>query len=239
MKFWGWWTGKQYVNHKNIIENPQIISISWKWLDEDVVHFEDWGDDMDDKALLDKFLVYYNDADMVIGQNNNSFDNRWIMARAAFHNLFVNVFVKSFDIMRQAKRLFRLPSYSMDFMTKYFKVNHKDEHEGIIMWKMIQEGTKEQKIEYLEKMKRYNINDIVSTEALYRRLIRYMKNVIHVGVLEGGGKWQCPVCGSANVSIYKSTYTAAGTIQHIMMCNEDSNTYKISHSEYNKYLNEL
>ena len=69
--------------------------------------------------MLKSFLKAYNTADMVIGQNNDKFDNRWVNARAMKHNLDVNTLVKSFDIMKQTKKLFRLPSYSMDYITKF------------------------------------------------------------------------------------------------------------------------
>ena len=65
---------------------------------------------------------------MVIGQNNDRFDNRWVNARAAKHNLFVNTFIKSFDIMKQTKRLFRLPSYSMAYIAKFFGLTLKQSH---------------------------------------------------------------------------------------------------------------
>jgi DNA polymerase elongation subunit (family B) len=234
-KFECWWTGKQYVSHKQMLEEPKIISISWKWIGEDECHFVDWGEDQCDRKVLEKFLPAYNDADMIIGQNNDNFDNRWVNARAAKFNMFVNVYPRSFDIMKQCKRLFRLPSYSMDFLTKYFDVNHKMKHEGDIMWQMIERGTPEQKREYLDKMKAYNVNDIVSTEALYHRLNRYMRMPTHTGVLSGYGKSSCPVCAGTNVSINHSTVTSAGTIQHVMRCNDDQHLFKISNTQYNKF----
>jgi hypothetical protein len=40
---------------------------------------------------------------MVIGQNNDRFDNRWVNARAMKYDLEVNTFVRSFDIMKELK----------------------------------------------------------------------------------------------------------------------------------------
>jgi hypothetical protein len=73
-----WWTGKQYINHKQLRNEPKIISISWKWIGEDEVHSLTWDKNHCDKKMMTKFLKEYNKASMVIGQNNNSFDNKWI-----------------------------------------------------------------------------------------------------------------------------------------------------------------
>lgn len=231
-----WWTGKQYVGHHQISENPRIISIAWKWMHEDKVESVKWDKDMDDKDLLRAFLKAYNEADMVIGQNNDRFDNRWVNARAALHNLEVNTFVKSFDIMKQTKRLFRLPSYSMAFIANFFGLTLKQSHEGIHMWEMIEKGNPEQKEEYLQKMIDYNIGDIITTEEIYFRLRKYMGHKVHFGVFNGQEKYTCPDTGSSNIELYKTTYTTAGTYQHIMKSNETGCLYKISNRDYMKYL---
>ncbi len=234
-----WWTGKQFVGHKSLQSEPAIISISWKWLGEDKIHALTWDENHCDKKMLQEFLVEYNSADMIIGQNNDRFDNRWVNARAMKHNLDVDTHIKSFDIMKQTKRLFRLPSYSMDYITKYLNVENKLTHEGLHMWDMIEEGNKAQQKEYLQKMVDYNVGDIVSTEAMYIRLRKYMGHKVHFGVLNGEEKWTCPIDGSRNVALLKVTATAAGTIQYIMKCNDDGTTYKINNRAYNQYLDSL
>ena len=234
------WTGKTYINYKQIRGEPTIISISWRWLGDAEVHHLKW--DMkthDDKELMEKFLDVYNQADMVVGYNNNNFDDRWINSRAMKYNLFVNVYVKSFDIIKQSKRLFRLLSYSMDYLAKFMGVTLKQSHEGIIMWDMIEDGTPEQQEEYIAKMIEYNIGDIVTTEEIFLKLRKYMGHKINVSTHEGGEKYGCPHCGGLNVELFKVTTTAAGTMQYIMKCADDDVQYKISHREYNRYLQEL
>lgn len=234
-----WWTGKQYVNHKSLRSEPAIISISWKWLGEDKIYALTWDKSHCDKAMLEEFLSEYNSADMIIGQNNDRFDNKWVNARAMKHNLDINTFVKSFDIMKQTKRLFRLPSYSMDYITKYLNVENKLVHEGLHMWDMIEDGSEEEQKEYLQKMIDYNIGDIVSTEAMYVRLRKYMGHKVHFGALYGGEKWASPSDGSKDVSMMYPTATPAGALQYIMKSNTDGVTYKISNSTYKKYLDSI
>lgn len=201
------WTGKTYINHKQLRNEAKIISIAWKWIGEDEVHHLTWDKNHCDEKMMKKFLKEYNKASMVIGQNNNSFDNKWINTRAAKHCLHVDRFVKSFDIYRMAKRYFRLPSFSMAYMAKYFGLTQKLSHEGMLMWEMVQYGDKEQQKEYLGKMVDYNKGDIVTTEELYLTLRPYFGSVTNKAVQSGMPKWCCPVSGSKNVKLLKTVFT--------------------------------
>ena len=229
-----WWTGKQYVGHNQIVQEPKIISIAWKWLGTDDVEFLTWDKNHCDKKMMQKFLKVYNEADLIVGQNNDRFDNRWINARAMKHDLDVNVYVKSFDIMKQTKRLFRLPSYSMGYITKYLGVTLKQSHEGIHMWDMIEDGNLSQQKEYLDKMIEYNIGDIISTEEMYLKLRKYTGHIIHIGVFNGTSKYSCPNCGGSDIKLLKTTTTQAGTIQRIMKCNECDVQFKMSNATFLK-----
>lgn len=236
VKAWVWWSGKQFVSGDSLIDEPKIITIAYKWLGEDDITVLTWDEKSSDKQLLEKFLKVYNSADMVIGQNNDRFDNRWVNARAMKYGLDVNTFVRSFDIMRETKRLFRLPSYSMKYITNYLGIQTKLEHEGIKMWEKIQTGTPEEQKEYLQKMVEYNRQDIVATEDMYLTLRKYMGHKTHFGVLNGQERFTCPNCGGKNVSLDKTTVTPAGTVQRVMKCSDDGVVYKISNKQYMDYL---
>lgn len=229
-----WWSGQQYVSGNQITSEPKVITIAYKWLGSDKVEYLKWDKKQSDKKLIKTFLKEYNKADMVIGFNNDKFDNRWINARALKYNYDVNTFVKSFDIMKQAKRLFRLPGYSMNFIAKFVGVETKLQHTGLSMWEAIQRGSKKEAKKAMKLMVDYNVQDIIVTEQVYLRLRKYMKSPIHMGVLQDRAKSTCPTCGSDNVKLHKTTVTSAGTIQRIMKCREDKSTYRISNSEYLK-----
>lgn len=231
-----WWSGQQYVNGAQITSDPSIITVSFKWLGSDKISYLKWDKKKSDKKLITEFLKYYNEADIVIGFNNDKFDNRYVNSRALKYGLDVNVHVKSFDLMKQAKRLFRLPSYSMNYIANYVGVETKLQHSGLSMWEHIQFGTKKQAKKAMKKMVEYNIQDIIVTEQVYLRLLKYMKSPLHVGVFKGKGKCTCPTCGSDKVKLYKTTYTTSGSVQHIMKCLEDGSSFKVSNSVYLKSL---
>ena len=233
-KVWG--TGKTYVTHKQLRSETTIISISWKWFGEDKIHALKWDKNHCDKEMIEKFLIEYNSADMLVGQNNDRFDNKLIHARAAKHKLYVNVHMKSFDLIKQTRRLFKLQSYSMDYVTKFLGVTHKQSHEGIHMWDMIEDGTYEEQAEYLQKMVDYNVGDIVATEAMYIRLRKYMGHKVHFGILEGKERFSSPTDGSYDIYLEQVSTTAGGAIQYLMISNTDGVQFKLSHANYIKWL---
>lgn len=235
-----WWSGKQYVNGNDIIDEPKIISISWKWFGEDEVYAAHWDlETQCDKAMMEEFLEHYNDADVVVGINNDRFDNKWINTRAMKHRLDVNTFVKSIDIQKQCRRLVRLPSYSLKYLGSYFDIPmQKQSHEGLVMWQMIQTGTMEQRVEYIAKMIKYNVGDIMATEGLFLRLMPWLNLHSHLGVAYGNAPFSCPLCGNTEeIDHVKTIYTLAGSIQHVMKCRKDGVTYKINNRNYLNWLN--
>lgn len=231
-----WSTGKQFVNYKQLKGFTKIISIAWKWLGSDKVHSVVWDKNHSDKELLEVFLKEYNSASMIVGQNNNSFDNKLIKARGAYHGLRVKRLIVSFDIYRHAKKEFRLHSYSMAHMAEYFGLTLKQSHEGLHMWDMIEDGTPKQQKEYLKKMVDYNKGDIVTTEQLYVKLSPYFGVVGNMAVKKGLPKWGCPACGCLQVVHQGDRFTPMGTIRRQMYCHDSKTEYEISNRIYMKYL---
>lgn len=231
-----WWAGKQYINYKQLLGETKIITVAWKWLGDDSVSHLAWDKNHSDEKLMEEFLKVYNKADMVIGYNNDSFDNRLVNTRAMKYGLEVNTFVRSFDIMKESKRLFRLPSYALAYLCQFLGVTLKQSHEGIHMWNMIEDGTPDEQAEYLQKMVDYNVGDIVSTEEAYMKVRKYMGHKLHFGVLNGDERFTCPSTGSNNVRLYKRTATPAGTVQIIMEDIDTGVKYKITNKQYMSFL---
>ena len=143
------------------------------------------------------------------------------------------------DLMKQAKKFFRLPSYSLKNLCIHLGVTQKLSHEGELMWNMVEYGDSKQQKEYLGKMVDYNVGDIISTEECYIKMIPYLRHKTHLGVLKGAPKFSCPVCGKTEtLELVGRTATASGTMQVVMRCTEDGAIFKISNKQYMDYLSE-
>lgn len=232
------WSGKKgYINGNDLIDEPQMISIAWKWLGEKDITSMPWDNTKKcDKELTRAFLEEYNKADAVITINGNSFDNKWINTRAAKHKLFVNTYVKSIDMYRMSKKYLRLPSHSMKYIANFFGLSLKKEHAGLQMWKDIQWGTQRESAIALENMLEYNIGDIQATEDIYYRLLEFTTPQIHIGVLENEEELSDPRSGCTDISLFKMTTTGAGTKQYIMK--SSTGLFKLSATKYKTWLSQ-
>lgn len=250
--FDGWWTHKQYVSHDQMMEEPRIITAAWKWLHEEQVYTDRWDDiradniagyDVsgwgNDKNLISRFSKVYNSADLVIGVNNDNFDNRMLAQRCLVHREPFNHYVRSLDIQKAHKRVFRTPSYSMKYQAKRMGITQKLGHEGLAMWRKAQyHSDPAVRKAAVDGMEEYNIGDIITTQEMYLESLPYIKHKYHFGTMNGNPKWSCPTCGDTDsVQLHSVTSTAAGTIQYIMRCTTDGQLFKVSQTAYLDFIN--
>lgn len=233
--FRAWNTGKTYLRHDQMQTETQIMTVAWKWLGSNKVHYLKWEDDNDESLMID-FLEQYNKADVVIGWNNKSFDNKIVNTRALKHRLEVNTYVKSFDVMLQAKKEFRQPSNSMAYYVRFLGLKGKLNHAGIKMWEDIQFGEEDDSEEAMKIMIKYNVQDVALTEEIYYILRPYLTSTFNVGAFRKGSKTLCPNCGKDHSKLYKTTTTPVGTIQRVMKCSKCETKFKISNTSYLKTL---
>jgi len=234
-----WWTGRQFISHSQLRGETKVITVAWQWLGDNKIHHLTWDENHSDEELLRQFVEIYNSADLIVGVNNDNFDNRILQARFAKYNLPYNVYIRSFDLQKEAKKKFRIPSYSLKYMCIFFNVPQKLETEGQKMWDKVEEGSPEEQKEYLQKMIQYNMGDIVSTASLFYRLRPFFGHTVHLGIGIGEPAWTCPDTGSKNVELFKTTWTKAGTIQRIMISKETGRQYKINNKQYLAFIDSL
>jgi len=233
--FWRPGYNQNILPHQ-ITEHAKIISIHWKWEGKDKVHNLDWGLNAQcDKAMLEKFVKQLDKADEVITHNGKKFDTPWVRTRCLFHNIPISHTYNEVDTYKLCKKYLNLPSNSLKEVCTYYGLEAKKDAGGINTW--IDVVYKKDR-EALNHLLFYGDGDIKSLEAVFNLLRPYVKPNLHYGVLKGGKKFCCPECGG-HATRRKSTYTtAAGTIQHYLLClNKDCNTrYKINNKTYMDYL---
>ncbi len=208
-----WATGKQFVAHNQIIHERQIICISYKWEGSDKIYNIHWGVNKQcDLNLLKKIIPVLNKADLIIGQNHERFDIKWINTRIAYHRLDpINIKTLTLeDTMKLARANFYLNSNSMAYMSKYFKIEQKKDGGG---WdrvkKIVLDKDKDALLEHID----YCNGDIKTTEELYNRMKPYVNLTKSIATIDKGDRNDCPSCASVNVQKYGKYYTRLGTYQ--------------------------
>ena len=166
-----WNVGRKIsINHESIINERKIICVCWKFEGSDKVHSLEWNHN-DDKELVKKFSEIFNSADIVIGQNSDNFDIKWLRTRCLFHKIPLKVKVNSIDTLKMDRQSFRFNTNRLDYMSKFLGNEGKTET-SFGLWKDI--------VLYNDKkamktMVDYCKNDIVILEQVYNKLKPYCK----------------------------------------------------------------
>lgn len=210
IKVWCWRTGKQYVNHSQIVEGEkfEIITIAWKWLGDRQVHCLDWGKQQNSSAMLDAFVKELESADVVIGQNNLSFDDKHLNVQRMLHNQKPIAWPTSEDMRRQIKKHFYVTSSSLEYMAKLLTGAGKDKMHFQDWVDIITHKCPKA----LAKMKKYNKRDVIKTEEVWKRIRPYVEPRAHRGVILDTGRNGCKSCGSPDLLNYGHRYTATGKV---------------------------
>jgi hypothetical protein len=137
------------------------------------------------KALWDVF----DQNDYIIGHNVKRFDRTQSNTFFAQFGLPAPSDCKFPDTMTAIKARFRLPSYSLKYCLRFFKIGQKMETGGDSLWIDAEEGDEKAQA----KMLRYNQNDTVQTEKLWNFLVD--NGWARLPVIDGYKKgMSCPRC---------------------------------------------
>jgi len=198
---------KHFSTPDHIIQFPYILTYAVNWLHDDpseidcqgLDDFDTFeGDHRDDYELVVRLWRYFDEADIVVIQNEG-FDRGWFTQRCALHGLPEPSPYRVVCTMKGMKKAMSLPSNSLGYSTKYFNLDHnKLKHEGISLWIRCMDG----ETEAFDLMKTYNIGDIPTLRELYLKIRAFIPNHPNVALYFGDSdKMRCPVCGSEHLEL--------------------------------------
>ncbi len=228
--FWGAGYDVQ-INHDSIVEERAVMTIAWKWEGFPKVYHLSWDRYHCDKEMLIQFINEANEADELVAHYGDRFDMPWIRTRCLFHKIAALPLYKTVDTKSWASKHFYFNSNKLDYIAKFFGLGGKIKTD-YNLWKNI---VLKNCAKSMDKMIRYNKNDVVILEKVWKRMQLAVPHQTHVGVMNGGPRWSCPHDGSENVWMRKVRITAAGTKQFQMQCKDCGGYYKIGLSDYEKY----
>ena len=232
--FWRPGYNQNILPHQ-ITDYAKIISIHWKWEGEKKVKHLDWGlNDQCDKKMLKAFIKEMDKADEIVTHNGKRFDTPWLRTRCLFHGIPMRPQYKEVDTYKLCKKYLNLPSNSLKEVCKYYDLPAKKDAGGIQTW--IDVIYKKDK-KAMKHMLYYGDGDIISLEAVFKKLNPYIESTTQFAVLRGNEKFHCPECGC--LSTHNKNYvTAAGTMQHYMRCKQIdcAKVFKVNNKTYQDWL---
>jgi hypothetical protein len=173
VKTWGLFD--QNIGLNQVVEDGGILSWSAKWIGEEKTFYKDVkGDKKKEKELLQPLWKMIDDADIVIGQNSNSFDLKKLNAKFLEYKMGAPSEYKKIDTLRMARKYYGFLSNKLEYLSKKLCQVRKLAHSkfpGFSLWNECENGNKEA----WKEMKTYNINDVLATEELFVRLSQFDK----------------------------------------------------------------
>jgi DNA polymerase elongation subunit (family B) len=162
-----------------------------------------------EKNMVKGIWKLINEADAVIHYNGNKFDIPKL--NQEFLNLGMNPPAPAIniDVYLTIRSRFKLTSNKLDFVARFLGIEGKYQHKGMSLWHDCMEGDpKAWKI-----MKRYNIQDIYVLEAVYKRVLPWIKNHPNPALFDVVDKPTCPTCGGHDLEKRGKAHTNTQSYQ--------------------------
>lgn len=188
-------------NVAKVLREPYILTVAWKWLGEKETHvlglpdFKEYKKNKrSDKYIVQEMWKLFDEADVIIAHNGNSFDQKWTYARFVVNGMIPPSPSKYVDTKVIAKSKFRFNSNKLDSIGEYFGIGRKIKTD-IDLWIDCVEN--DDSLAW-SRMKRYNKMDVTLLERVYLKLLPYITNHPNYNVYTGETH-SCPNCGSCDL----------------------------------------
>lgn len=204
---------------QNVIEYDRewyMLCFAYKWLGDRTVKavglpdFKTYKKDQeDDKELVAALYALFDEADVVIAHNGDSFDQKKAHARFIYHNMTPPAPYKQIDTKKVAKKYFNFNSNKLDDLGEHLKLGRKVDTGGFELWKGCMNGDKKS----WNKMLKYNKQDVNLLEKVYLRMRPWIQNHPSLALMEDRPDG-CPRCKSNKIVKEGSrTYRKTGAVQ--------------------------
>lgn len=186
------YTWKAYdvnIGYEQIVEPGGIICFAAKWVGEKGrVFYSEWTHTR--REMLEAARNLLEEADAVLTFNGESFDLPKLNGEFLLEGLSPAPPVTSIDVYKSVKKLGYIVN-KLAFIGPLLSVGSKVKHEGFGLWIKVMQGDEKARA----KMRKYNIQDVVLLEELYKRVLPFIRNHPHLGDEKGA----CGSCGSDRI----------------------------------------
>lgn len=213
-----WQKWKVNIGDNQFLEKSYLMSYAAKWLGEDLIYYEE-NRHNNDAGLVKGIFDLLDQADVVVAHNGDKFDLPTIMGRGVVHGFKPPSPYHTVDTLKIARKKFRFLSNSLEALCNELGLPKKGKHKEFPGFSLWWECLRQNDAAWAE-MKEYNIQDILSLEALYLRFLPYTSNHPNVGRMEGEEVCQCPSCGSEHIQKRGTYITKTGLAYQRFQCQE-------------------
>lgn len=195
---WGLWAQDIQKSMRVDDNRSYMMSIAMKWLSEDEVFYYETRTE-DDSDLVAKAFEFVNQADIVIGHNSKAFDMKKLNAYAIMNNLQPPSTYRQIDTLIEAKKHFKFERNTLEHIAEALDCSPKLDHakfQGFELWKECMAGNEDA----WDEMKKYNKQDVITTEEVYLKMRPYIKGHPNVATIAESKSHKCASCGSTSLS---------------------------------------
>lgn len=193
-----WGRFKQNIALSQVAQDPIMLTWSAKWLynpeimsdkvtKEEVLKFDDF-------RIVASLWDLLDEADIAVAHFGDYFDIPFMQSRAIINGFKPFSTIKSIDTKRVAASQFRFPSNKLDALGTYFGLGNKIET-TFDLWKGCLAGNQES----INKMSKYNDQDVILLEEVYLKLRPYIRSHPNIGIYIESDRTICSCCGSGNL----------------------------------------
>jgi hypothetical protein len=227
--------GKYEQNAIAYKQHWYMLTFAWKWLGDKqtfVKSLPDFPmykkDPINDKQLVEFLWDLFDQADIIIAHNGNSFDIKKTNARFIKHKLPPPSPYKTIDTKLVAKKYLKMDSNKLDDIGDYFNIGRKINTGGFELWLGCEANDKKS----WNKMCKYNIQDVVLLEKVYLEMLPYMTQHPNLALMRGERE-SCPNCGSDMVQRRGFGYSRSSKYQR-WSCNDCHSWHQSPLKEYSQ-----
>ena len=201
---WGLW--KQDIRGPQLLESTEMLCFAAKWLGSKSVLFasqftEGRG------SMVRAAHDLLSEADALITYNGKRFDTPHLNREFVQLGFKPPSPFKQIDLIDTVKSKFKFPSNSLAYVLKTLGLGGKLSHTGHQLWIDCLAGD----AKAWKLMERYNKQDVIRTEQLYKYLLPWINGHPSFGAETGNDV--CPNCGRDNLQRQGFTYTTTGRYQ--------------------------
>lgn len=209
---WDMWNANPGSNLKMVKEFGRVICFSGKLLDDfEVRYHSDFHDGH--KRMVRKAHELLDYCDVVVTYNGKAFDIKHLNREFLLQGLTPPSPYKHIDLYQVIKGKFKFASNKLDHVASQLEIGSKLKHAGFDLWIECMNGN----IDSWDKMREYNMQDVVLTEELYLKLRPWIDTHPNINSYSEDEVEGCTRCGSMDYQ-KRGTYATSYGVKQQYWC---------------------